>query len=209
MNSWKLFCSFQICPDRGDVVSDTCHDRPSRIHVESKPGPGLVDASTLVERFDIERFPDFSARWANFLGLVLFCIDAKFCKKICVGKLVTRSTRFTCFCTAQTSIFQKFFVKNFRIVWQTFAKFRYFWILFNCFFLRFWWKLFELTKYCRGLPKNANKFKENLRKYWGLSGAKACKSCRSRHELSNAYLLARFGVDTAENESLKVCLIFI
>ena len=33
-----------------------------------------------VERFDIEPFPDFSAKWANFTGLVLFCIDAKFCK---------------------------------------------------------------------------------------------------------------------------------
>ena len=33
---------------------------------------------------------------------------------------MTRSTRFTCFCTAQTSIFQKFFVKLFRIFWQIF-----------------------------------------------------------------------------------------
>ena len=38
-----------------------------------------------------------------------------------------------------------------------------------------------------------------------LSGAKACKSCRSRQELSNEYLLAKLGVDTAENEPLKVC----
>ena len=30
--------------------------------------------------------------------------------------------------------------------------------------------------------------------------------CRSRRELSNAYLLANVGFDTAENESLKVCL---
>ena len=30
-----------------------------------------------------------------------------------------------------------------------------------------------------------------------------CKSCRSRQELSNEYLLAKFGVDTAENEPLK------
>ena len=37
-----------------------------------------------------------------------------------------------------------------------------------------------------------------------LSGAKACKSCRSRQELSNEYLLAQFGVGTAENEPLKV-----
>ena len=38
-----------------------------------------------------------------------------------------------------------------------------------------------------------------------LSGAKVCKSCsRSRQELSNEYLLAKIGVDTAENEPLKV-----
>ena len=49
---------------------------------------------TLVERFDIEPFSDFSAKWANFIWLVLFCIDAKFCKWIFVGKLLTRSTRF-------------------------------------------------------------------------------------------------------------------
>ena len=35
-------------------------------------------------------------------------------------------------------------------------------------------------------------------------GAKACKSCRSRQELSNEYLLANIGVDTAENEPLEV-----
>ena len=29
--------------------------------------------------------------------------------------------------------------------------------------------------------------------------------CRSRRELSNAYLLANFGFDTAENELSKVC----
>ena len=31
-------------------------------------------------------------------------------------------------------------------------------------------------------------------------GAKGCKSDRSRQELSNEYLLAKIGVDTAENE---------
>ena len=36
-------------------------------------------------------------------------------------------------------------------------------------------------------------------------GAKACKSCRSRQELSNEYLVAKFGFDTAENGLLKVC----
>ena len=55
--------------------------------------------------------------------------------------------------------------------------------------------------------ENANIFDEILLKYWVLSGAKACKSCRSRQELSNEYLVAKFGVDTAENEPLKVHLI--
>ena len=40
---------------------------------------------TLVERFDIEPYSDFSAKLSNFRGLVLFCIDAKFCNKIFVG----------------------------------------------------------------------------------------------------------------------------
>ena len=31
-------------------------------------------------------------------------------------------------------------------------------------------------------------------------GAKACKSCRSRQELSNEYFLAKIGFDTSENE---------
>ena len=33
--------------------------------------------------------------------------------------------------------------------------------------------------------------------------AKACKSCRSRQEPSNEYLLAKFGFDKAENGALK------
>ena len=37
------------------------------------------------------------------------------------------------------------------------------------------------------------------------SGPKAQKCCRFRQELSNAYLLAKFGFDTAENEPCKVC----
>ena len=43
--------------------------------------------------------------------------------KTLVGKLLTRSTRFTCFCTAQTSIFQKNFVKLFRIFRQILQEF--------------------------------------------------------------------------------------
>ena len=42
-------------------------------------------------------------------------------------------------------------------------------------------------------------------KVLGLSGAKVCTSCRSRHDLSNEYLLAKIGFDTAENGPLQVC----
>ena len=33
--------------------------------------------------------------------------------------------------------------------------------------------------------------------------------CRSRRELSNAYLLAKIGVDSAENEPCKVCPLYV
>ena len=41
--------------------------------------------------------------------------------------------------------------------------------------------------------------------FLGWSGAKGCKSDRSRQELSNEYFVAKLGVDTAENESSEVC----
>ena len=54
-------------------------------------------------------------------------------------------------------------------------------------------------------PKFVDEF---LLKYCGLSGAKACKCCRSRQERSNEYFLAKIGVNTDENEPLKVHLSF-
>ena len=60
----------------------------------------------------------------------------------------------------------------------------------------------KITKFCKFVPKIAKKIDEKFLKYWGLSGAKACKSCRSRQELSNEYLLAKFGVDTEEERAL-------
>ena len=57
--------------------------------------------------------------------------------------------------------------------------------------------------------KKCEKFWRNFLKYWGLRGAKACKYCRSRQELSNEYLLAKFGVDTEENEPQKSLLIWL
>ena len=44
----------------------------------------------------------------NFTGLVLYCIEAKFCKKICVWKLSPRSTQ----CTPLHSSKSTFFSKN-------------------------------------------------------------------------------------------------
>ena len=41
-------------------------------------------------------------------------------------------------------------------------------------------------------------------KFWDLSGAKDCKSCRSRKTLQNDYLVAIVAVHTAENEPSKV-----
>ena len=43
-----------------------------------------------------------------------------------------------------------------------------------------------------------------LLKFWDLSVAKECKSCRSRKMLHNDPLVAIVAVDTAENEPLKV-----
>ena len=42
-----------------------------------------------------------------------------------------------------------------------------------------------------------------LLKFWDCSCAKGCKSCRAWKMLSNAYFLAKFRFDTAENEPAK------
>ena len=42
-----------------------------------------------------------------------------------------------------------------------------------------------------------------LLKFWDCSGAKVCKSCRAWKMLPNAYFLAKFRFDTAENEPAK------
>ena len=48
--------------------------------------------------------------------------------------------------------------------------------------------------------ENLQKFCNFLLNFGDLSGAKDCKSCRSRKMLKNDALVAKFGVDTAENE---------
>ena len=52
--------------------------------------------------------------------------------------------------------------------------------------------------------KFSKKFNENVLNFCEWSGAKEYQSDRSRQELSNEYLVAKIGFDTAENEPLKV-----
>ena len=54
------------------------------------------------------------------------------------------------------------------------------------------------------------KILDNFLKNWVPSGAKVCKSCRSRKNLmlKNDHLVAKIGVDTAENEPRKEWCVF-
>ena len=61
--------------------------------------------------------------------------------------------------------------------------------------------------FCISKMENAKRSDEILLKICDRRGTKRCKSDRSRQELSNEYLVAKIGVDTAENEPLKVHLI--
>ena len=87
----------------------------------------------LVERFDTEFNPDFSAKSPNFRGLVLFCIEADFCTQIRILQHFSRTTRFAILCTDSISKFEQNFVKLFRIFVQNSAKNRYF----STFFIEF------------------------------------------------------------------------
>ena len=80
------------------------------------------------------------------------------------------------------------------------------------------WNFWNLTKFCKffDICKIFAEFSQKLlifktdflRKFWDCSGAKVCKSCRAWKMLSNAYFLAKFRFDTAENEPFaKFCKI--
>ena len=86
----------------------------------------LHEVADLVERFDTEFNPDFSAKSPNFRGLVLFCIEADFCTQIRILQHFSRTTRFAMLCTAPISKFEQNFVKLSRIFAQNSAKIRYF-----------------------------------------------------------------------------------
>ena len=75
------------------------------------------------------------------------------------------------------------------------------------------WNFWNLAKFCKfcDICKIFAEFSQKLlifqtdfwRKVWDCSGAKGCKSCRAWKMLSNAYFLAKFRFDTAENEPAK------
>ena len=65
-------------------------------------------------------------------------------------------------------------------------------------------KVLKTSDFTEIQAKFWKKFDEFLLKFWDLSGAKDCKSCRSRKTLQNDYLVAIVAVDTAENEPSKV-----
>ena len=58
--------------------------------------------------------------------------------------------------------------------------------------------------FCRTFDKNWKKFDDFFQKKSVSISAKDWKSCRSRKVLKNEYLVAKIGVDTAENEPSKV-----
>ena len=65
-------------------------------------------------------------------------------------------------------------------------------------------KMQNFANFFANVCKNCKTFDEDLLKFCEWSGAKEYQSDRSRQELSNEYLIAKIGVETAENEPLKV-----
>ena len=75
------------------------------------------------------------------------------------------------------------------------------------------WKFWNLAIFCKfcNICKIFAEFSRKLLifkpifslKFWDCSGVKVCKSCRAWKMLSNAYFLAKFRFDTAENEPAK------
>ena len=61
----------------------------------------------------------------------------------------------------------------------------------------------KLANFLGNVCKFCTKFDDILLKFCEWSGAKEYQSDRSRQELSNKFLIAKIGFDTAENEPLK------
>ena len=68
-------------------------------------------------------------------------------------------------------------------------------------------KFSKISEKFRKISQNFGKFQQMFRKKCDFRAVQRSALCRSRRELSNAYLLAKFGFDTAENKPSKVCRI--
>ena len=114
-----------------------------------------------------------------------------------------------------------------------FQNFRQFSNLLKFCFRKFDWKSETRHSFLKFVAKSGQNFKKNHRKdvnfdaehenkwkfivhsrknvddfwlnFWDWRTVRRSALCRSRQELSNEYLLAKIGVDTAENEPCKVC----
>ena len=131
--------------------------------------------SPTMRRAPFGRPPSESVGWQNFgkMLLVFRCIGSDFCKKICVLQHFSKSTRFSS--------------------WN-------FWILTKLKILQ----ILRHLQFFAGISRKLLFFQTDfLRKFWDCSGAKGCKSRTAWKMLSNAYFLAKFRFDTAENEPAK------
>ena len=64
-------------------------------------------------------------------------------------------------------------------------------------------KIAKKSRFFIKFQQKCEKVWRNLRRFWASSGAKVRQSCRSRKTLQNEYLVAKIGVDTAENDPSK------
>ena len=120
--------------EKGSISNFSTKVPPAEPVVDTAEPAGCSSpTSTLVERFDIEPFSDFTTKWSNFRGLVLGCIDSYDSNQIVILQGFSRSTRFAILCTAQISKFQQKFVKlfsNFCLNLCKIASFQHFFIEF-------------------------------------------------------------------------------
>ena len=65
--------------------------------------------------------------------------------------------------------------------------------------------LLQKKEICNFFTKKSEKNYPKFADFLDWSGAKVCKSCRSRKTLQNEYFLAKIGLDTADIEPSKIC----
>ena len=101
---WRILendLAWRIAPmnDARDVTDapERPGDERAVVAVVQEADAVVHERTVMVHTQDTDVAPGGSVRGerANFTGLVLLCIEAKFCNKICVGKLSPRSTQCT------------------------------------------------------------------------------------------------------------------